>query len=269
VELPDRYLELKEVGIDRRNLRPTYHFMMKCLLYSRMETGLVSNKDYYDEDVNVYIAHLLNGFVNPSYIESARKYVSRYDTEVFRRLACSKDARLKYTLYKTNADFLLVSLGIFDNPTAVDSASDSPNPATAGSGAKLYRPSEEAYIGRGRTYYRFAYTFSQQIHSRNAAITEVLEKLSIGFEKYTRILAHMRGEYLDLLKRLSKGEIYHLERSINEERRREKLRCKQDEFLDLYLAWKKTRSPDVKAKIEELLDEIRSLDPSFRFEMSD
>jgi len=33
--------------------------MLKCLLYSRLQTGLVSNKEYYDEDVNVYMAHLL------------------------------------------------------------------------------------------------------------------------------------------------------------------------------------------------------------------
>ena len=92
--------------------------MMKCLLYSRMETGLVSNKDYYDEDVNVYIAHLLNSFINPGYVERARSFLSKYDTEVFRRLGESRDARLKYTLYKTNADFLLVCLGIFDNPAA-------------------------------------------------------------------------------------------------------------------------------------------------------
>ena len=170
----DQYIELTGAT---RDLRPTYLFMMKCLLYSRMETGLVSNKDYYDEDVNVYIAHLLNSFIHPDYIERARPYISKYDTEVFQRLASSRDARLKYTLYKTNADFLLVSLGIFDNP---EMNLDSGVPMRAGTPERqLLKPREEAYVGRGRTYYRFAYSYSQQLNGRNTAITEVLEKLSV------------------------------------------------------------------------------------------
>ena len=258
----EHYLELPKTD---RNLRPTYLFMMKCLLYSRMETGLVSNKDYYDEDVNVYIAHLLNSFIHPDFIERARPYLSKYDTEVFHRLSDSKDARLKYMLYKTNADFLLVSLGIFDNPEfdlsdAVPSKSNSPERLSL-------RPTEEAYIGRGRTYYRFAYSYSQQLHGRNRAVSDVLEKLSQGFDKYLRILAHMRGEYLDLLKRLSQGEIYHLERVVNESQRQEVLREKQDRVLDLYLEWKQTQDEDLRTRMNHLLDEIREIDPSFRFDI--
>ena len=133
---PRNYVDLKESS---RNLQPTYYFMINCLLYSRMETGLVSNQDFYDEDVNVYLAHLLHSFINPDYVEQSKKYLSKYDADVFRRLSNSTDARLKYSIYKTNADFLLVSIGIFDNPGL---------PA----GQKKLAPSEETYIGRGKTY---------------------------------------------------------------------------------------------------------------------
>ena len=54
---PRHYVDLKDTS---RELQPTYYFMVNCLLYSRMETGLVSNQDFYDEDVNVYLAHLLS-----------------------------------------------------------------------------------------------------------------------------------------------------------------------------------------------------------------
>ena len=247
-----------------RDLKPTYYFMMKCLLYSRMETGLVSNKDYYDEDVNVYIAHLLNSFINPEYIRRASKYLSRYDSEVFTRLADSRDARLKYTLYKTNADFLLVSLGIFDNPVAMDPV----NPSSLVSPeSQIFQPSEESYVGRGKTYYRFAYSYSQKIHDPNMAITEVLEKLSVGFEKYLRILAHMRGEYFNLMEKLSHGEVYHLERSMNASQRSASLRRKQDEFLDLYTEWKRSQDPILKGKLMAVVEQIRALDPSFTFDI--
>jgi hypothetical protein len=258
----EQYLELPSTT---RELRPTYLFMMKCLLYSRMETGLVSNKDYYDEDVNVYIAHLLNSFVHPDYIERARPYLSRYDTEVFQRLATSRDARLKYTLYKTNADFLLVSLGIFDNP---EMNLENGLPIHGGSsGHQNLKPREEAYIGRGRTYYRFAYSYSQQIHGRSTGVTEVLEKLSAGFDRYLRILSHMRGEYLNLLRSLSRGEVYHLERVVNEGQRQQLLKQKQDELLDLYLEWKQTKDSSLKSQIDELQSEIRQHLPDFRFQV--
>jgi hypothetical protein len=258
--LREQYFELPATS---RELRPTYLFMMRCLLYSRMETGLTSNKDCYDEDVNVYIAHLLNSFLNARYVERARGFLSKYDTEVFQRLSRSTDARLKYTLYKTNADFLLVSLGIFDNPEIIPEAA-----APGAPPSRLhFRPTEEAFIGRGRAYYRFAYTFSQQIHGRNAAVSDVLEKLSLGFDKYLRILAHMRGEYLNLLRSLSRGEIYHLERVVNEAALQEDVKHKQDELLDLYLEWKRTRDAALREKMQALQDEIRHVLPEFRFEV--
>ncbi|HEY6866356.1 MAG TPA: hypothetical protein VI792_03810, partial [Candidatus Eisenbacteria bacterium] len=149
--------------------------------------------------------------------------------------------------------FLLVSIGIFDNPTA-----------SAANRARL-QPSEEAYVGRGKTYYHFAYSYSQQMHRKNAGLSDVLEKLSVGFEKYLRILSHMRGEYLDLMKRLSSGEIYHLERSVNEHSMQEMLRVKQDELLELYSAWKREPTPDKEENLERVVSEIRQINPEFRF----
>jgi hypothetical protein len=255
-----QYIELPASRVDPR---PTYLFMMKCLLYSRMETGLLSNQDFYDEDVNVYLAHLLDSLIQPENVERARRYLSPYDTEVFQKLSQSKDARLKYTIYKTNADFLLISLGIFDSPEGIVTESAGPQHPER----DFFRATEEASIGRGRTYYRFAYTYSQMVHGRNAGISDVLEKLSMGFDKYLRILAHMRGEYLDLLKRLSSGEIYHLERAANDEQRQDSLKDKQNQFLDLYLDWKKTGAADLRTRINQMIKEIRGLDPTFNFKM--
>ena len=248
---PRSYVDLKETG---RNLQPTYYFMINCLLYSRMETGLVSNQDFYDEDVNVYLAHLLHSFINPDYVEQSKKYLSKYDADVFKRLSASSDARLKYAIYKTNADFLLVSIGIFDNPIAPDPGS---RPKVA--------PAEEAYIGRGKTYYHFAYTYSQQIHRRNQGVSEVLEKLSVGFDKYIKILSHMRGEYLDLAQRFSDGEVFHLERAVDESARQESLKAKQDQLLELYTQWQHDPSAEIEENVERLVGEIQEITPSFRF----
>jgi len=161
---------------------------------------------------------------------------------------------LKYTIYKTNADFLLVSIGIFDNPTAIIGK---PRPRT--------QPSEEASIGRGKVYYHFAYTFSQQVHKKNPAISEVLEKLSLGFDRYARILSHLRGEYFDIMKRLSRGEIYHLERTVDAEGKRELIKQKQNLLLDVYSEWKKTGAQHLQRRLDQIAEEIRTLDPNFDF----
>ena len=251
---PRNYVDLKESS---RNLQPTYYFMINCLLYSRMETGLVSNQDFYDEDVNVYLAHLLHSFINPDYVEQSKKYLSKYDADVFRRLSNSTDARLKYSIYKTNADFLLVSIGIFDNPLAPTATPLRAQPA----------PAEEAYIGRGKTYYHFAYTSSQQVHRKIQGVSEVLEKLSVGFEKYIKILSHMRGEYLDLVQRFSEGEVYHLERAVNESARQDLIKAKQDQLLELYTQWQREPSQAIEEDVKRLVGEIQELAPSFRFSL--
>ena len=77
----------------------------------------------------------------------------------------------------------------------------------------------------------------------------------------------MRGEYLDLVKRLSKGEVYHLERSVNEASIQELLRLKQDELLELYTAWKQAPSAEAEENLERVVGEIRQINPSFKFEL--
>jgi hypothetical protein len=243
---------------EKKERESDFFFMMNCLLYSRLETGHPSNQDVYDEDVNMYLAHLLTSFMNPDYHRRVRKYLSRYDSHLFEKIRESTDARLKYTIYKTNADFLLISIGIFHNPTW-----DRPH------SRPFVEANEEACMGRGKTYYRFAYTYSQSLFRRPSAISEVLEKLSHGFERYVEILSHMRGEYLNILDRLSRGEIYHLERSIDRLKESEELKALQDRFLDLYSAYLENKDPELRKEIRRVVQKIQELDDSFRFSLDE
>jgi hypothetical protein len=147
-----------------------------------------------------------------------------------------------------------VSVGIFENP------------ANDPDGHKQWKPREEAYIGRGKTYYHFAYSYSQRIFRKNAGVPEVLEKLSVGFEKYARILSHMRGEYLNLVRRLSKGEVYHLEKTISKEQEKQVLAEKEDLFLDAFSEWKEKGSQHALERLKAIAEEIKKMNPSFKFE---
>ena len=77
----------------------------------------------------------------------------------------------------------------------------------------------------------------------------------------------MRGEYLDLVKRLSDGEVYHLERSVNEHQQQELLRVKQDELLELYSAWRSEPTKEAEESLQRVVSEIRQVNPSFKFEL--
>lgn len=251
----ENYLTLGPGGT--RDVEPTFFFVMNCLLYSRLESGNPSNQNYYDEDVNVYLASLLTSFMNPDYHERTRKFLSRYDSDLFEKVRESSDVRLKYTIYKTNADFLLIAIGIFRNP-------DGSRPGAAD---PIMKDNEEVYVGRGKAYYQFAYSYSQSVFRKATAISEVLEKLSKGFEQYVEILSYMRGEYFNILERLSSGEVYHLERSMDKAETSRQLKELQDQFLDLYSDYQKSKDPVLRAQLKELARKIQKLDESFRFTM--
>lgn len=242
----------------KRDIEPTFFFMLNCLLYSRLETGNPSNQGYYDEDVNMYLTNLLCSFMKPEYHKRAKKYLSRYDTNLFAKIEKSSDVRLKYTIYKTNADFLLISIGIFKNP-AQGKLDTMP----------IFKNAEEAHMGRAKAYYNFAYTYSQSMFKKTTGISEVLEKLSKGFERYVEILSHMRGEYFNILERLSTGEVYHLEREIDKARVSKELKALQDKFLDKYSEYLKTNNKNLKKQLDEMVREIKRLDSSFNFHIDD
>ncbi len=246
----------KPIGKKRNNYNDqTYFYMMNNLLYSRLESGLPPNDEYYDEDVNVYLANLLTSIVYPKYHESMAKYIIPYDSVLFENVASTCDPRMKYIIYKSNADFLILSIGIFNNPKM----------NRAGSVPYMNIP-EKAFIGRGKAYYSMAHSYAMEVFRGNTAIGDVLGKLSQHFEKYIKILSFLRSEYFNLYSRISNGELYHLERSIDLIDNEKKLGSLYDEFLDIFSDYKKNKTAELKKQLDEVGSSIRNIDPSFKFD---
>lgn len=228
------------------------YFMVHALLSSRVESGLSDDDGPSEEDVNVYLTHLLCDFLKPTYHERANQYVSCFDTSVFEQVRNTTNKRVKYTVYKANADHILMMSGLFQN--AEGSA-----PRTI---AEPLRLSEDAHLGRGRTYYDFACTYSQSLFGRRSGITGVLGKLSLRFERYVRLLAHMRLEYLNLIDRLSDGALFHLQRELASGA----LDTLRNEFLDAYRAWQSNPTPEQRARLRDVAAQLHEVDPSFTFD---
>ncbi|MFH1314377.1 MAG: hypothetical protein ABIJ00_14260 [Candidatus Eisenbacteria bacterium] len=243
------YYDMKD-----KTKEPTFFFMLNCVLLTRVNNGLESDDNQFEQEINVYLANLLTAFANPSYIERLRPYLSEHDIEVFRRLEGSTDARLKYTVYKANADFLLFSIGVFD------SAGEELLPL-----GPEFRHGHQGQMGKAQSYYHFAFSYSKRLPAVGDTVAEVLEQLSKGFEKYVTILTYLRGEYFDIVKRISDGEIYHLNRSVEAAGKRMELRKKQNEFLDAYMDWKNRGTGESKGRVISIAEELRCLDPAFTY----
>jgi hypothetical protein len=120
-------------------------------------------------------------------------------------------------------------------------------------------------MGKGQTYYHFAFSYSKRLPGLGETVSEVLEKLSKGFEKYVTILTYLRGEYFDIVKRISDGEIYHLMRSVEATGKRIQLERKQNDFLDAYMEWRIQGTDDAKHRVITIAEELKGIDPTFTY----
>jgi hypothetical protein len=233
---------------------PNVSFMIHALLSSRIQAGL-SDDDSQEEDVNIYLTHLLCEFIRPAYHIRVRDYLSPYNSSVFEHVRTSTDNRFKYTVYRANADHILMMMGLFQNPSGSKST-----PLMA-----PLQVDDSVHAGRGKTYYDFAFTYSRSLFGPSSGITDVLGKLAAGFERYLRLLEQMRGEYLHLVDRLSDGEIFHLERDIQAL----EIERQRNLFLDAYAEWRRDPTPERRVQLQQAAGALRRLDPSFRFDLPD
>jgi hypothetical protein len=227
------------------------YFFINSFLLSRIDSEMPSDLKEYDEDVNVYTASLLAGVVTGQHDLLQSDYISTRDADVFARIQETKDQRLRYRVYKANADFLYVSLGIFGESSLVGDAPETDEDA------------QNRFTGRGKSYYQFASAYAERLFGRGAAIAEVMDKLSRNFEAYTKVMVWMSGEYLHLMDQLSSGELYHLEHDTQEHFERSHKTSSWDELLDSYVTWRNSRSKESLRRVARAARALKRIDPTF------
>lgn len=228
------------------------YFFINSFLLSRIDSDMPSDLKEYDEDVNVYTASLLAGIVTGREDLLRADLVSPRDTDVFARVQESKDQRHRYRVYKANADFIYVSLGVFSG-------------GASGPVAEDLEEREQVLTGRGKSYYHFASAYAERLYRGRTGVAEVMDKLSRHFESYTKVMAWMSGEYLHLLRRMSEGEVFHLTRDAQSRFEREHKTHVWDELLESYVSWQKTHAVEARRRLHRAARELRKIDPEFSF----
>lgn len=231
-------------------------YLLTSLLQARKTCQLPSNENYYDEDVNIYLAHLLLASCLPDYQALTKRYLTLNTSELFQTIEQNDDRVVRYFIYKVNADYLLVHLGIFnDLPSARQHA---------------FHKSERQYTEIAQSYYEQASQYNQLIYRKHTAIGDVLDKLAHHIDDYKRILGSIRDDFFNLNKKIvvpenQKSETPDLFEKVIHSL---ELEQKQNEFLDLYSKWLESRSLDIAGKLETLAAEIKKIDPSFNFDVN-
>ncbi len=249
-----KYLASK---IGPRKLQPTLYFTMNCLLLTKAEGTPQNGDPLPQEDVDAYLTALRDQFEAQVPLPSERtRLLSRYDVGAWRRLANSGHGSLKYLILRTPSDLLLISVGVFEHlGPHVPSRRDG------------MLPGEEADVGRSPNWYHFTYTYGELLENPAETIASVLEKLTLGLERYHKLLSHMKGEYWSLSKRFKKAQVIRLERKVDEDAKEQSLREMQDLLLDAYSEWKKTGERKLLEQMRGLAHDIRQLSPDFHFSL--
>ena len=126
----------------------------------------------YEEDVNQYITLMLAEMVNPKTTGLTNQYLVSTDSDAGQIAIDLKFESQKYQVFRTNADFLLFHLGLF-----------SPKSNILG----------DKYFDKGGWYYSSAACSLKHAWGGRSGLSDVLEKLSLKFGKYVKILRYMKN----------------------------------------------------------------------------
>lgn len=229
-------------------------FLLDALLKSRNACHFPSNSngdEFFDEDVNIYLAHLLFAASLPDYQSAIKRYLSTSINDMNELIEKNDDRIVRYFIYKVNADHLMVHMGIFQN---------------MGAEKHLFGKTEEQYASMAKTYYEQAADFSQRIYRRKTAIGSVLGKLAVSFDRYKAVLHHVRKDFFHFMNYFNDQNFGKFCEDINRYSHEESKNQVIDQFLDAYAEWIQTKDLSLHLKLEQLAKKIRELDPQFSFD---
>ena len=163
------------------------------------EKEIKQNDLEYEEDVNQYITLMLAEMVNPKTTGLTNQYLVGTDSDAGQIAIDLKLESQKYQVFRTNADFLLFHLGLF-----------SPQSNILG----------DKYFDKGGWYYSSAACSLKHAWGGRSGLSDVLEKLSLKFGKYVKILRYMKNRssnYFSFHFKFSEEEIARFQKQLSKE----------------------------------------------------
>ncbi len=228
-------------------------YLLSMLLKSRTACQLPSNDQRFDEDVNIYLAHLLFAASLPDYQNAVRRYLAKNVSEITDLIERNEDRIVRYFIYKVNADHLMIHLGLFQNFE---------------NSHQLYGKTEQQFCSMARNFYKQAATYNRKIYRRVTAVGSVLEKLADGFDRYQTILRYARKEFFNFSNHFHDEPFQKFCQDLKRFERESKLNEAIDQFLDSYVEWIKGKDAKSKSSLMNYAQKLQSIDPNFVFRLN-
>ena len=240
--------------ITKKEQDSAIRYLLGAILKTRSNEGIPSNKKTFDEDVNVYLAHLLFAVSLPQYHEMAEPYLSNDTNEVMRWVRDSKDRTIRYFIYKVNADHMLIHSAIFNDLSPKSKV--------------MFRRSKRHFRELAKLYYDQAASYHKRIYRKRTAVGDVLNKLAQHYDMYQRLLTVVKRDYFQFIESFRDQAFKGFTHELNSYEREFKLKKTMDEFLERYAKWLETKNPELEAEIIQLSRILSQLDPQFHFDVS-
>lgn len=243
MESQDEFMDLK-TGKQRTML----FFMIDSFLRSRID---INKETDGDEEVNVYMAHLLFSMVDGRLFSEQAGKLAITPADVFLKAEQEDFPSRKFQVYRANADHRLVFYCIF---------------CGTGEHQSLYREQftlPESYIEEAQTYYGRAALAARRLPARYQGLALAINKIAANFDTYRAILTHMSGNYLNLHCQITPGQLFHLQCEANKVTSPEIKKIALDYMLDAYNAWQVNPTPESEAKYRQACEQYRQTNPAF------
>lgn len=241
--------------ISKQERDSAIRYLLGVIINSRRESNFPSNYYTFDEDVNVYLAHLLFAISLPEYHEMAEPYLSLDTSDILQWVRDTEDRTIRYFIFKVNADHMMIHSAVFNDLGRQQSG-------------KFFKKSPKHYRELAKLYYDQASAYHKRIYRKKTGVGEVLEKLSRYYDSYLDVLKNVRREYFNYLNSFRDQAFNVFMQEIKSFEGEYLKKSKMDEFLDLYAKWLETKDPDVEGRLFRLAADLRRIDPKFHFGLS-
>jgi hypothetical protein len=217
--------------------QPFHFYLMEQLLEARSQSPFPTNGAGPDEDVNVYLAHLLTGFLTgaPDF------RVGPGSDPLLHPPSKNSPRGWRSEWYRVNGDHRLIYQGLFDR----------------GDGLRRRRiefgRTEEETRKRDRMAGAFCYRAAADVlehrSESSAGLVAVLRKLDRHYDDYIQVLTVLATRRLGLGARLSDTNLSNLLRPAPDASADRELSPSMDDFLDALVEYNRTKNPGLKSRL--------------------
>ncbi|NLD99925.1 MAG: hypothetical protein GX640_08620 [Fibrobacter sp.] len=240
-------------NLGEKQTQETSFFFLEHLLKARADLHMESGLHEYDQEINIYLMGLLNSLFGSDTFLKQKPYISPFDTDIRDYLETHPGLRNEYRVYRDNADFGLVLLGLFLKYQH------------RGSYHNIVLQNLDSE-GRIALYYELAASALSHLQGTSVSLVKVYMSIAEYLPEILQILRQTATNYFDFIQRISDGSLYHLEKEIHENGIKSLYDQKLDEFLKSYAMYKENPTEDKKENLTVLAEELKKLNSKFQFQ---